>query len=138
MVHGDDWKYGIQKNIRKKVINTLKKWSGKLIEPTYTKNISSTIIRKNITQSIPTTQNRISNLRRLMDNKNIVRVLESHSSLTGLMIETTPKIKSMFAILDPIILPRAISILLVTLIACNVAANSGRLVPRATTVKPIK
>ena len=41
VVHGDDWKTGIQKNIRKRVIQTLKKWSGKLIEPKYTKKISS-------------------------------------------------------------------------------------------------
>ena len=39
VVHGDDWKAGIQKNIRKDVILTLKKWSGKLIEPKYTKYI---------------------------------------------------------------------------------------------------
>ena len=32
VVHGDDWKEGIQKETRKQVINTLNKWSGKLIE----------------------------------------------------------------------------------------------------------
>ena len=48
VVHGDDWKYSIQKNTRKKVVNTLKKWSGKIIEPRYTKNISSTKIRNKI------------------------------------------------------------------------------------------
>jgi len=32
VTHGDDWKNGYQKNIRKKVINTLKAWSGKLVE----------------------------------------------------------------------------------------------------------
>ena len=41
VVHGDDWKHGVQKEIRSKVIKCLKKWGGKLIEPTYTKNISS-------------------------------------------------------------------------------------------------
>ena len=40
VIHGDDWKQGIQKDIRKKVIKTLKKWNGKLIEVKYTKNIS--------------------------------------------------------------------------------------------------
>ena len=43
VVHGDDWKKGVQKQTRKDVIKTLKKWSGKLIEPKYTKNISSTL-----------------------------------------------------------------------------------------------
>ena len=48
VVHGDDWRSGIQKSVRKQVIKTLKKWSGKIIEPRYTKNISSTKIRNKI------------------------------------------------------------------------------------------
>ena len=46
VVHGDDWRFGIQKKSREKVIKTLKKWSGKLVETKYTKNISSSKIRK--------------------------------------------------------------------------------------------
>ena len=45
VVHGSDWKSGVQKNIRKKVVKVLKKWNGKLIEPTYTKGISSSEIK---------------------------------------------------------------------------------------------
>ena len=45
VIHGDDWKTGIQKKTRSQVIQTLKKWNGKLIEPKYTQNISSTIIK---------------------------------------------------------------------------------------------
>ena len=32
VVHGDDWKNGIQKQQRKKVIEVLKEWNGELIE----------------------------------------------------------------------------------------------------------
>ncbi len=46
VVHGDDWKIGVQEKIRERVIKTLKKWSGKLIEIKYTKNISSSLIKK--------------------------------------------------------------------------------------------
>ena len=53
------------------------------------------------------------------------------------MIETTPSIKSILAILDPIILPNAISIESIS-IAWIVEANSGKLVPKATIVNPIK
>ena len=45
-VHGDDWKKGVQKNTRLKVIKVLKRYSGKLIEPKYTRNISSSSIKK--------------------------------------------------------------------------------------------
>ena len=46
VIHGDDWKSGVQKKTRDRVIKALKKWSGKLIEVRYTKNISSTLIKK--------------------------------------------------------------------------------------------
>jgi|TARA_B110001452_G_scaffold237501_1_gene217375 phosphoenolpyruvate phosphomutase / 2-hydroxyethylphosphonate cytidylyltransferase len=48
VVHGSDWKNGVQKNTRNQVIKLLKKWNGKLIEPKYTKNISSTLIKKKL------------------------------------------------------------------------------------------
>ena len=87
VVHGDDWKTGVQKKTRERVIKTLKKWSGKLIEPKYTKNISSTLIKSKITEIVSTPQNRVSRLKRLIYSKDIVRILESHNSLTGLIIE---------------------------------------------------
>ncbi len=87
VVHGDDWKYGVQKQTRNDVIKTLKKWSGKLIEPKYTKNISSTLIKNKILEIGGAPQNRVSKLKRLILSKQIVRILESHNSLTGLIIE---------------------------------------------------
>ena len=85
VVHGDDWKTGIQSQTRLRVIKTLKKWGGKLIEPKYTKNISSTIIKNKISANYP--ESRVSRLKRLIYSKDIVRILESHNSLTGLIIE---------------------------------------------------
>ena len=85
-VHGDDWKKGIQKKTRKNVINLLKKNNGKLIEVPYTKNVSSSSIKSNLIDHL-TPNTRISNLKRLMENKKIVRVLESHSPLSGLIVE---------------------------------------------------
>ncbi len=87
VVHGNDWKTGVQKKTRNDVIKTLKKWSGKLVEPMYTKNISSTIIKNKILEISSFPQNRVSRLKRLCTSKNIVRILESHNSLTGLIIE---------------------------------------------------
>ena len=87
VVHGDDWKKGVQKQTRQDLIKTLRKWSGKLIEPKYTKNISSTLIKNRILEIGVSPQNRVSRLKRLISSKNIVRILESHNSLTGLIIE---------------------------------------------------
>ena len=87
VVHGDDWKTGIQKKTRGKAIKILKKWSGKLVEPKYTKNISSSKIKEKIYEAGISPENRVSRLKRLINVKKIVRILESHNSLTGLIIE---------------------------------------------------
>ena len=87
VVHGDDWKKGVQKKTRDRVITTLKKWSGKLIEPKYTKNISSTLIKREMAHILNVPENRVGILRRLINSKDIVRILESHNSLTGLIID---------------------------------------------------
>ena len=94
IVHGDDWKKGIQKETRSQVIKVLKKWNGKLIEPSYTKDISSTLIREKIFFAGTSPDTRRLKLKRLVDAKEIVRILESHNSLTGIIIEKLKVIKN--------------------------------------------
>jgi len=87
VVHGDDWKEGIQAQTRQKVIDTLNEWGGKLHEVAYTKGISSTQLNQNLKEIGTTPEVRMERLRRLIDSKNIVRVMESHNGLTGLIVE---------------------------------------------------
>ena len=87
LVHGDDWKKGVQKTTRTKAIKTLKTWGGKLIEPKYTKNISSSLIKKKLTEIGTTPDIRRAKLKRLIFAKGIVKLLESHNALTGTIIE---------------------------------------------------
>ena len=47
-VHGSDWKLGTQSNERKKLIEAMKSWGGKVVEFPYTRNISSTILKKRL------------------------------------------------------------------------------------------
>lgn len=89
VVHGDDWKEGIQKNTRRKVIDMLSKWDGKLIEIPYTKGISSTQLNKNLKNMGITPEDRMKILRRLISAKNITRVLEVHNGLTASIVENT-------------------------------------------------
>lgn len=44
VVHGSDWKTGPQSRVRQRVLETLQKWSGELVEPEYTGGISTTQI----------------------------------------------------------------------------------------------
>lgn len=94
VVHGDDWKTGVQKEVRKKVIKTLNSWGGKLIEPNYTEGISSTDLITAVKARGITPGNRMKTLRRLIAAKPIVRILEAHNGLTGLICESTNIIKN--------------------------------------------
>ncbi len=87
VVHGNDWKTGVQKKTRDKVISLLRSWEGKLIEPEYTKNISSTFLKNNIFKSGITSEQRKSKLKRLLSAKSIIRIIESHSALSALIAE---------------------------------------------------
>ena len=87
LIHGDDWKTGIQKEMRKKVIKIMSSWGGKVIEVPYSKNISNQTI-KNIKNSFFfSSENRVSRLKRLLNSKPIVRLIECHSPLVGMVIE---------------------------------------------------
>ena len=86
VVHGDDWRKGPQEFIREEVIETLGEWSGQLVEIPYTKDISSTSIQKKI-KEFNSPLKRTSMLKRLIDSKEIVRIIEAHNGLTGLMVE---------------------------------------------------
>jgi len=89
VVHGDDWKTGIQQKTRNKVIEVLKEWGGKLIDVPYTKGISSTQLNTNIKEIGTTPEIRLKQLRRLIDSKPIVRAIEAHNGLSGLIVENT-------------------------------------------------
>ena len=87
VVHGDDWKEGVQKDTRQKVIDILSEWGGKLIEIPYTKGISSTQLHNSLKEIGTTPEIRQKKLRRLIENKPIVRILEAHNGLTGIIAE---------------------------------------------------
>ena len=87
VVHGDDWKQGVQREVRERVINTLKEWGGKLIEPQYTKGISSTQLNLAAREIGTTPDIRRAMLNRLLNAKPIIRILEVHNGLSGLIAE---------------------------------------------------
>jgi phosphoenolpyruvate mutase len=89
VVHGDDWKEGIQSNTRTKVIDIIKQWGGELVEVPYTSGISSTKINELLKEVGTTPDLRRKRLRRLINSKNIVRIIEAHSGLSGLIVEHT-------------------------------------------------
>ena len=89
IIHGDDWLYGPDKYIRDEVFKVMEQLGGKVIEIPYTKGISDSSLKEEIDSLGVTPQARLSSLRRLISAKPIVRILESHNGLTGLIAEHT-------------------------------------------------
>ncbi|MCK4752349.1 MAG: phosphoenolpyruvate mutase [Planctomycetes bacterium] len=87
VVHGDDWKVGVQSIIRQRVIDTLAQWGGELVEPMYTPGISSTKLNAAVRRIGTTPEIRIKRLSRLLEAKKIIRILEVHDGLSGMIAE---------------------------------------------------
>lgn len=87
VVHGDDWVTGVQATVRQQVIDTLGQWDGKVVDIPYTTGISSTRVNAAIKSQGTTPDRRRGQLRRLLNAKGIVRVLETHSGISSLIVE---------------------------------------------------
>ena len=89
IIHGDDWREGPDRYIREEVFRVMKEQGGEVIEIPYTQGISSSGLAEEFAKMGTTPQARMQTLRRLITAKPIVRILESHSGLTGLIVEHT-------------------------------------------------
>lgn len=89
IIHGDDWQTGPDKYIRDEVFKVMDAMGGKVIEIPYTKGITSSGLASEFEALGTTPEARMKSLRRLISAKPIVRIMESHCGLTGLIIEHT-------------------------------------------------
>jgi phosphoenolpyruvate mutase len=88
VMHRDDWNTGVLRGTRQCVIDTLKPWGGRLIEPGYMSSVTSATLSKSLRGVGTTPQIRLGMLKRLLEAKPLVRIIEAHSGLTGLIAET--------------------------------------------------
>lgn len=94
VVHGDDWKTGVQSRVRQRVIDVISEWGGELIEVPYTRGISSSQLISAEREVGITPDNRRLQLKRLLQSKDFLRIVEVHSGLTGLIAETAKVVKN--------------------------------------------
>jgi len=87
VVHGDDWRTGVQASTRQRVIEVLAEWGGQLVEVEYTEGISSTALSHALREIGITPAIRMQRLRRLLSARPLIRILEAHSGLSGLIVE---------------------------------------------------
>lgn len=89
VIHGDNWRQGAQNVIRDNVIETLKQWGGELIEVPYTYNERVRHIDSAIREKLAMPEYRRRRLRQLLEMCPIVKTIEAHNGLTGLIAEKT-------------------------------------------------
>lgn len=95
IIHGDDWKSGVDAELRREVFEAMNELGGKVIEIPYTKGIDTTSLIDE-TKRIGTTPDvRLRTLRRLIAAKPIVRIMEAHDGLSGLIVEHAKVEKNM-------------------------------------------
>ncbi len=89
VVHGDDWCTGFQKPIRDEVVSILASYGGKLVEYPYSSDQKYRDIDARTRSDLAMPDIRRGRLRRVLDTKGIVAVMEAHDGLTGLIVENT-------------------------------------------------
>lgn len=89
VLHGDNWKEGPEKAIRDHVEELLKAYGGELVDIPYTYNEKVKKIDMQLREKLAMPEYRRKRLRQLIAMTPIVKVMEAHSGLTGLIVEKT-------------------------------------------------
>lgn len=89
VVHGDNWANGPESAIRANVIRLLEQYGGELAEVPYTYNENVKKIDQRLKEKLSMPEYRRRRLRDLINMCPIVKTIEAHSGLTGLIAEKT-------------------------------------------------
>ncbi len=89
VMHGDNWKEGAEASIREHVLTLLEQYGGELIEAAYTYNDAVKKADQQLRERLSMPEYRRKRLRQLLSMTPIVKVIEVHSGLTGLIAEKT-------------------------------------------------
>ena len=89
VIHGDNWKEGAASVIREQLIRTLKEYGGELIEIPYTWDETVEKIDTIQKEKLAMPEYRRKRLKQLIKICPIVKTIEAHSGLTGLIAEKT-------------------------------------------------
>ncbi|MCR5589913.1 MAG: phosphoenolpyruvate mutase [Lachnospiraceae bacterium] len=89
VIHGDNWKNGPEKALRENCLAALKQYGGELVEVGYTYNETVSKADLQLKEKLAMPEYRRKRLRQLIEMCPIVKVMEAHSGLTGLITEKT-------------------------------------------------
>ncbi len=86
IVHGDDWRTGVQSGVREEVIRLLSAYGGELKEFPYTHSATEDALTS-LDERMNMPEMRRARLKRLLALKPCLSVMEAHNGLTGLIAE---------------------------------------------------
>lgn len=89
IVHGDNWREGAEKSIRDHVEKAISVYGGQIIDVPYTYNDKVKKIDLQLKERLSMPEYRRKRLRQLIEMTPVVKVMEAHSGLTGLIVEKT-------------------------------------------------
>lgn len=89
VIHGDNWRTGPESAIRAQVKEKLEAMGGQLIEVSYTDNEQVRKIDRQLREKLAMPEYRRKRLRQLIGMCPVVKAIEAHSGLTGLIAEKT-------------------------------------------------
>lgn len=89
VIHGDNWCEGPEKAIRDNAIIVMNELGGEVIEVPYTRNENVKKIDDRIRDKLSMPEFRRKRLKQLIEMTPIVKTIEAHSGLTGLIAEKT-------------------------------------------------
>ena len=89
IIHGDNWRQGPEHAIRENVRTLLDEYGGELVEVPYTYSDRVRRIDARMREQLAMPEHRRGRLRKLLGLRPIVKALEVHSGLTGLIAEKT-------------------------------------------------
>ncbi len=89
IIHGDNWREGPEKIIRNNVLDLCQKYGGQLIEIPYTYNTNVQKVDRQLIEKLSMPEYRRKRLKQLLEMRSVVKIIEAHSGLTGLIAEKT-------------------------------------------------
>lgn len=89
VVHGDDWVDGFQRPIRDEVVSVLAEYGGELVEFPYSRDAKYDELERLSRAQLSMPDMRRGRLKKLLAMKGCVTAMETHSGITGLIVEKT-------------------------------------------------
>lgn len=89
VIHGDNWAHGPESALRDSAVRALEEYGGELVEVTYTRNSDVQKVDRILKEKLAMPEYRRRRLRQLVKMCPVVKTLEVHSGLTGIIAEKT-------------------------------------------------